>query len=124
MSHILILCILLILLVLLYLYKHQNQYYEGFENSKSLVICTMKGCGHCEKAKGEFDKLLGESPISIGDNKINVKILDAQKDKDEILKYNVQGYPTILLDNEGSVMEYNGNRTYDGIMEFLKKSLQ
>ena len=117
MNHLLILGILLIILVLLRFY---NRSHEGFENSKSLIICKADWCGHCKKAAPVFQKLLSASPITLKDgSKATVKILDADTDKSEIAAYNVKGFPSILVANGGQTKEYDGPRTYDGIMEFL-----
>lgn len=116
--HFLILSILLIILILLRLYKRSR--YEGFENSKSLIICKADWCGHCKKAKPEFDKL-SQSPIILDDGStVNVKVLDADSDKSEIAKYKVKGFPTVLFDNNGEINEYPGPRTHADIIEFLQ----
>lgn len=117
-----ILCILLILLVLLRFYH--NRISEGFESaSKSIVICKADWCGHCKKAVPEFNKLLSASPITLKDGtKATVKILDADKDKSEISKYNVKGYPTVLVVDGGQTTEYPGERTASGIIEFLNSN--
>lgn len=114
--------ILVITLVLLSI-LNTNLYMgvEGFEgSSKSIVICKAEWCGHCKKAAPEFDKLLSASPITLKDgSKATVKILDSDKDKSEIAKYNIKGFPTVLFVNGGQTTEYPGPRTYDGILDFL-----
>jgi len=117
------LSVLAVLLVALYL-SQKCIMYEGFEGSqKSLVICKADWCGHCKKAAPEFQKLLGASPMTLKDgSKITVKILDADKDKSEIGKYKVRGYPTILIDNNGQTTEYPGERTASAVMEFLNSN--
>ena len=117
------LSVLAVLLVALYL-SQKRIMYEGFEGSqKSLVICKADWCGHCKKAAPEFQKLLGASPMTLKDgSKITVKILDADKDKSEIGKYKVRGYPTILIDNNGQTTEYPGERTASAVMEFLNSN--
>lgn len=117
MKCILILSILMIILILLRFYKRS----EGFEDStsKNLIICKADWCGHCKKAKNEFDKL-ASSPIILNDGtNVNVKILDADQDKSEISKYNVKGYPSILIEDGEEISEYPGPRTYNSIIEFL-----
>jgi thiol-disulfide isomerase/thioredoxin len=118
-----ILAVLLILLVLLKVTG--NRLSEGFEGaSKSVIICKAEWCGHCKKAAPEFQKLLGASPITLKDgSKATVKILDEAKDKAEISKYNVKGYPTILISEGGKVTEYPGERTAAGVMSFLNGGL-
>jgi len=117
-----ILAILIILLVLLRFYN--NRFIEGFEDtSRSVVICKAEWCGHCKTAAPEFSKLLSASPITLKDgSKATVKILDADKDKSEISKYKVKGYPTVLVVDGGQTTEYPGKRTASGIIEFLNSN--
>jgi protein disulfide-isomerase A6 len=87
------------------------------------VICKADWCGHCKKAAPEFDKLLSASPITLKDGSTaTVKILDADKDKSEISKYNIRGYPTVLVVDGGQTTEYPGERTASGIIEFLNSN--
>jgi thioredoxin-like negative regulator of GroEL len=111
--------ILVIILVLLRVFN--STYYEGFENqSKSVVICKADWCGHCKKAAPEFQKLISASPITLKDGtKATVKILDADKDKSEIGKFNIRGFPTILIMDGAQQIEYPGNRDADSLIEFL-----
>jgi thiol-disulfide isomerase/thioredoxin len=118
------LSVLAVLLVVLYL-SQKRIMYEGFEGGadKSLVICKADWCGHCKKAAPEFQKLVAASPMTLKDgSKIVVKVLDADKDKTEISKYKVRGYPTILVDNNGQTTEYPGERTADAVIDFLNSN--
>jgi thiol-disulfide isomerase/thioredoxin len=116
-----IISILLVVLVAISVLNSSSYAYEGFENaSKSVIICKADWCGHCKKAAPEFNKLVAASPITLKDGtKATVKILDADKDKAEISKYPVRGYPTVLVVSGGQTTEYPGERTSDGIMSFL-----
>ena len=123
-----ILSILLISIIILVLLRYLNfvSYgdYEGFEgSSRSVVICKADWCGHCKKAAPEFQKLLSASPITLKDgSKISVKILDADKDKAEVAKYDVKGFPSVLIVDGGQSTEYPGPRTSDGILSFLNSN--
>lgn len=117
---VLILSLLLVGLICVRLYISSPM--EGFADvpSKEVVICKAEWCGHCKKAAPEFQKLMGASPITLKDgSKAVVKILDADKDKSEISKYKVRGYPTVLVVDAGQVTEYPGERTSSGIINFL-----
>ena len=52
-------------------------------------------CGHSNKAKPEFDKVINKHNNN-NINGVNVKasIVDSEKNKDEVNKQNVQGFPT------------------------------
>ncbi len=114
-----VIAILFVSLVVLRLYLNKSN--EGFEGSnKEVVICKADWCGHCKKAAPEFQKLVGASPITLKDGTTaTVKLLDADQDKSEISKYKVRGYPTILVVNGGQTTEYPGERSYDGVLNFL-----
>jgi thiol-disulfide isomerase/thioredoxin len=118
-KNLLVILVLFVSLVALRFYL--NKVNEGFEgSSKEVVICKADWCGHCKKAAPEFQKLLAASPITLKDGTTaTVKILDADQDKSEISKYKVRGYPTILVVNGGQTTEYPGERSYDGVLNFL-----
>lgn len=96
---------------------------EGFQGSgASVVICKAEWCGHCKKAAPEFEKLSSASPLTLSNGtQASVKILDADHDKEEIKKYNVRGYPSILIVNGSDTTEYPGERTYQGVVDFLNQ---
>jgi thioredoxin-like negative regulator of GroEL len=105
---------------MLVLLRFSCRSFEGFESSKSVVICKAEWCGHCKDAKPEFDKLLGMSPITLKDgSKATVKVLDADKDKSELSQFEVKGFPTILIMNNGKSSEYPGPRSSEKIIEYL-----
>jgi thiol-disulfide isomerase/thioredoxin len=116
-----IIIVISVLFILLVVVRLSNDNIDGFEDSsKSVIICKADWCGHCKKAAPEFDKLKSASPISLKNGtKATVKILDADQDKSEISKYKVRGYPTILIQNGSDVIEYPGERTHSGVLDFL-----
>ena len=95
--------------------------YELFQGAgKTVIICKADWCGHCKAAAPEFDKLISASPITLDDgSQATVKMLDADQDKDELLKYNIKGFPTILIQNGANTTEYPGPRTSEGVIEYL-----
>ncbi len=96
---------------------------EGFQGAgPSVVICKADWCGHCKKAAPEFKKLEAASPIPLSNGThATVKILDADQDKADIKKYNVRGYPSILIVRGSDTIEYPGERTYEGVVDFLNQ---
>jgi thiol-disulfide isomerase/thioredoxin len=93
---------------------------EGFESEKSVVICKAEWCGHCKTAAPEFQRLVSASPITLSNgSKVNVTMLDADADKDKLSMYKIRGFPTILVNNGSDMLEYPGERTYNGVIEYL-----
>lgn len=117
-----VLVVLVLLLVALRLYGNRSYGFEGFAGEgPSVVICKADWCGHCKKAAPEFHKLAAGPLALSGGRSATVKILDADADKEEMKKYNVRGFPTILIINGSETIEYPGERTYDGVVDFLNK---
>jgi thiol-disulfide isomerase/thioredoxin len=111
-----------VLLVVLVVLRYQVS--EGFQSAEEIavIICKADWCGHCQKAAPEFDRLVAASPIALSNGKkAVVKRLDADKDKTELAKYTIRGFPTILVQNGGETIEYPNERTYDGVVQFLNQ---
>jgi thiol-disulfide isomerase/thioredoxin len=113
----------LLLLVFLRLYGRRTLGFEGFKGNKEVLIVKAEWCGHCKKAKPEFERLVGASPIRLNDgSEVVVRMLDEGKDKSEVQGLGVRGFPTILYVSNGQKTEYSGPRTYDGVMGFLQSA--
>jgi hypothetical protein len=98
---------------------------EGFTGGNvkgELVIVKAEWCGHCKRAKPEFDRLVRASPIKLQDgSEVTVRMVDEALQKEEVKKLGVQGYPTIKFIPVGdAAVDYSGERTYSGVMSFLQ----
>lgn len=130
-----VLCLIGFLLILILFYKFYLK--EGFETSpedledkiagkKSLVLFYADWCGHCKKFIPEWDKL---SESWENDNN-NIKLFKVEcgkpnenKEHLEIMeKYNIKGYPSIMIFENGSASEYTGNRDIVSIKKFLEQN--
>lgn len=115
--------LIVVLLALRYLISTQ----EGFESSEGRTVIILKAewCGHCQKAMPEFKKLVDASPLTVkGGEKVTVRMLDSDADKDAIsaLGYKVRGFPTLLVQKGKEFSEYPGERTYQGVIDFLEQA--
>jgi thiol-disulfide isomerase/thioredoxin len=117
------LSVIIMLLIRVYVRAERMGGFEGFAGNggAELVIATWKQCGHCVKAKPEFDRLSSlELPKLRDGSAVTLRMLDADSDKSEIASLGIQGYPSILFLKDGQRIEYSGERTADGIISFLK----
>jgi protein disulfide-isomerase-like protein len=98
---------------------------EAFENqvanTPTFVMFYAPWCGHCKRAKPEFEnfKKSYKGPIK-------VIAIDCEEpaNKELAKKHNIQGYPTIRYyptGLSGQFEEYNGERTADGFNEYVSK---
>ena len=115
---ILIIIIVRYLLHLIIYSNYLSSYLEHFGNPKELVYFHMNGCGHCKKFMPVWDEFAEKYN---GDLKL--KKLEREEAGDDMLsKYQVQGFPTILLlDGEGNKKEFQGDRTVSGLESFINQ---
>ncbi len=74
-------------------------------------------CGHCNSFKPEWEKLQKEA----GEMGVKCVAFDADADKNEVAKENIEGFPTIKIEVDGSSTEYNGARSADAILNEVMK---
>lgn len=101
---------------------------ESSGKEAELILFYADWCPHCKTAKPEWEKAKAE----YNNNTINgYKILFVEidctnpdaKTTSILNKYNVEGYPTIIMVKNNEVITYDAKVTYDHLSEFLKTSL-
>lgn len=97
---------------------------EGFESetkdkktSTTLVFLRMDGCGWCER----FIPVWEEMKTKHGKSLTMVKYERSEPSAKKYLKH-ATGFPTILLDQDGDVKKFSGERTVEGLESFLKEN--
>lgn len=89
---------------------------EGFGQSKELVYFYMNGCGHCKKFSPVWDEFSG-----MYNGNLKVRKVERADAGDELEKYQIKGFPTVLLlDGNGGKKEFDGERTIQGLESFVK----
>tara|TARA_B100000795_G_scaffold268596_3_gene255884 strand:- start:2834 stop:3256 length:423 start_codon:yes stop_codon:yes gene_type:complete len=92
-----------------------NKYLEGNAGKKTMVFFKMDGCGHCKNMQPEWDKFEKKSSVP-------TKTMVAGKNDTEAKKWNVSGYPTILMVQAGKVIDtFTGERNVAGLSGFANK---
>ena len=82
-------------------------------------------CGYSKKAMPEWEKLeakLKESPV-FGTTRVKAVRINADADRATTTLYGVEGYPTIKLETSSLLTDFNGKRTVDGLLTFLRETL-
>lgn len=90
----------------------------------TLYLFKVEWCPHCKTAEPVFK----EVEEAINGEKIkgyNIKfvVIDCEADPTMADKYNVSGYPTIKLDKQGEIIEYDAKPDKANLKEFLEKVL-
>ena len=116
--------VILGLYIVYYLYKKfswiigNNKYLEGLElnSDKTFLFFKMNGCPHCVKMEPEWKKFVEGSPG------VSTQMFEATADKEKAKKYNVTGFPSLLMVSGDKVVDtYNGERNSEGFAKFVAK---
>lgn len=95
-------------------------------STSKLVVYYTDWCGHSQTFLKEWETNL--LPLVQSANDVNTKVefvkVDCDKNEQECKKNNVDGFPTIKFHSaDGSVYEYNDDRTSAKIMAFVRKHI-
>jgi len=105
-----------------------NEYYsvEHLENKSAggvFKLFYVDWCGHCQNFKPIFE---GELTEAVRNEQLpcRLEMVNCEEKPEEAKKYNIRGYPTMVFENEKhEVVEYQGERTANAIMTFLKNMI-
>jgi thiol-disulfide isomerase/thioredoxin len=135
--------LLLGIVVALYYMKRSNEGFQSSNNSKprkqsssvmgETSLNPKKGecivalfytdwCPHCQHFKPHFKKAMDElnGKMDKQGKQMRLEMVDCDAHKELSKKYDVSGYPTVkILNDDGSQVEYSGERTYEGLRKFL-----
>ena len=117
---------------LLELYKPNNEkmptWTQNNSNELEIMFFFANWCPHCKTAKPEWEKAKKEyNNTTINGYKINFVDVDCTNPDSQTTsmmdKYNVEGYPTIILLKNNEVVTYDAKVTYDHLSQFLKTAV-
>jgi len=99
---------------------------ETFNNSDGnngsdpmLIMYYANWCGHCKRAKPEFQRLMDSYQ---GNVKVSMIDCEAPENKGIAQEQQIKGFPTIRYYPSGlneNFQEYSGDRTYSNFIEYL-----
>ena len=94
-------------------------YNENNKNDKPTIrLFKSENCGWCTKFESTWEEL--SKNLNSKYNFISYEYTN-KNDKKHFEENNVNGFPTILLDDKGTPVEYDGNRDFNTIKNFLEK---
>jgi len=98
---------------------------EVAPNEARITFFYTNWCGHSKKAMPEwetFENSLKESNVFGGTKVIPVRV-DAEADVSTATLYDVQAYPTVLLETSEGILPYEKRVTASGLLSFLRSKL-
>jgi len=107
--------------------NEQNNIYrkEKFENKNKFVVFYTTWCGWSRKALDTLNQPEMKKFFSEPNNNVDLVLVDCEsKDgREQCDKHNVEGFPTMkLLKSNGKDIVYNGERTPEAIINFIKNN--
>lgn len=79
-------------------------------------------CGHCKALQPEYEK--AAEMLKSAELDVLVAKVDATEETELASAHSVSGYPTLKFRKNGSWINYNGERTADAIVNWIKKKSQ
>lgn len=94
-------------------------------NTARLYFFYTEWCGWSKKARPEWEKLtetVSKTPY-FGTTKVELVPVDAEQDRKLADEYEVEGYPTVILERKDGLSHFDKRVTYEGLLHFLRQSL-
>ena len=121
------LIILLLIVSYIFLYSREPSNIkplikEEFETKKVIKVYNFntKWCGYSIRFQPEWDKF-----VKMIKSNTNVKCFDVKCDNDNNTdmcnKYNIEGFPTVIIEYNGEKHTYNEERTAEKLLETVRK---
>ena len=116
--------VLIVLALLIGGYMLYNWYNTGklelFSGGSKLYFFFADWCGYCKKFKPEWQKLTNMSDLGVQFEEVDCT--DSKNVPALAKEYNVSGFPTLILANGGKNTTYEGERTANAIVSFIKNN--
>ena len=119
----LIIISLLIAVIYCVFFKKNETFIVEEPDTATITMYHVEWCGYCKKAMPEFKKLKDYHGQIINDSILHVKIVDCDEETELAKKENITSFPTIKLEHKEETHEYEGERTFNGFMDFLKNKM-
>jgi len=96
---------------------------KGDQTAKIYYFYT-EWCPYCKKARPEWDKFKNVyKDKTVNGYKIEFIEVDCDKDEATATQFEVEGYPTIKLVKNGTIVQYDAKPKFETLEEFVKTSI-
>tara|TARA_B000000565_G_C23770565_1_gene372065 strand:+ start:167 stop:553 length:387 start_codon:yes stop_codon:yes gene_type:complete len=105
-------CFLVLIAIIYYFFFSTETKQKGGNNVVIIYLFKADWCPHCQNFMPTWRKMKKKY-----EDQIQFKTLDSDKDKSEMKKHNIEGFPTIKNNNND---EYNGDRSENDFEDWIK----
>jgi protein disulfide-isomerase-like protein len=100
-------------------FEQLTQASTGQTTGKWMVKFYATWCGHCKKLEPVWVALDTALTENHSDKGINVAKVDAIKNRDTAIRFQVKGYPTLFYFAERRMYKYQGGRDLESLVDFV-----
>ena len=126
-TNIIIIGLVLMLLIGLYCVCVKEMNLEQFvnltnnDNEVLIVLFYTDWCGYCKKFKPEWQKAVDRYNGKTTNGKtVKFEMVNCDEEEELAKEYDIQGFPTVKILTNGSVEDFEGDRSLSGIANFIK----
>lgn len=102
-------------------FRSEPQDARAASSPAHLIFFHMNGCGWCVRFKPQWQAFVDQHGASLARQGITVKDALAGTPEAEQYKSHISGYPTVLFVRGTRVVRFEGDRTPEGLVEFLQQ---
>lgn len=96
--------------------QNKKSPFEMFSGEAKLYFFSASWCGYCKRFKPEWEKLKAEPNLGV-----QLEEVDCSNEAPKLAKeYNVKGFPTLILVHSSNKVTYEGERSANAIISFIK----
>jgi len=88
----------------------------GGNKNVTFTLYYVDWCPHCKSIKPDWDKLENDNELK----HITITKVNCEENEAIVQEKNIEGFPTILLNNNGKEEVYNGGREYGDFKTYLQ----
>lgn len=95
--------------------------FDNVVHEKDIILVEFYApwCGHCKSLAPEYEK--AATTLKENDPPVPLAKVDATVETDLASRFDVSGYPTLKIFRKGDVIDYDGPRDADGIVNYMKE---
>ncbi|KAL9252462.1 disulfide isomerase-like 1-4-like protein [Drosera capensis] len=98
----------------------ERNFTDAIENNRYVMVeFYAPWCGHCEALAPEY----AAAATELKEDGVVLAKVDATEENELAYDYDVQGYPTVVFFVDGEKMSYDGPRSREGIVTWIRKKI-
>lgn len=113
-----------LLVLLRFIQSSQEGYADYTKPADTFTLYYADWCPHCQAVKPAFKEFGKNGFVTVAGRNVAVQMVQPEKEPEKVKGKSIKGYPTFMLETaDGKTVEYQGDRTPEGYIQFLMEQL-